>query len=190
MKYGCETTIIRLSGSHHYGYRRSVLFSDPLDPLGSRGVVDGSAHRERDFNRRMRNCCGELLSCCVKSQQGRNQTEPQALVIGLLHTAAATGYLKLGARYYNPTTGRFTQPDPSGKEPNTYNYASCNPGNNNDPSGRSACSDSIGGLFVGAASGAILMLGTNRYAPGPAIITIGAVGCAASFGWLMLRQHD
>jgi hypothetical protein len=44
-------------------------------------------------------------------------------------------------------------------------------------------------IFV-AASGAILMLGTNRYAPGPAIITIGAVGCAALFGWLMLRQHD
>jgi RHS repeat-associated protein len=44
-------------------------------------------------------------------------------------------HLKLGARYYNPTTARFTQPDPSGKEANTYNYASCNPVNSTDPTG-------------------------------------------------------
>ena len=31
-----------------------------------------------------------------------------------------SGYLKLGARYYNPTTARFTQPDPSGQETNTH----------------------------------------------------------------------
>jgi hypothetical protein len=28
-----------------------------------------------------------------------------------------TIHLKLGARYYNPTTGRFTQPDPAAKNP-------------------------------------------------------------------------
>ncbi len=30
------------------------------------------------------------------------------------------GTIKFGARYYNPTTGRFTQPDPSGQESNRY----------------------------------------------------------------------
>jgi RHS repeat-associated protein len=106
----------------------------------------------------MRNCCGELLPCCVKSQQGRNQTEPQALVIGLSHTAAATGYLKLGARYYNPTTGRFTQPDPSGKEANTYNYATCNPVNSTDPTGL----DAAGCWFsAGVAVGALITVVTG-----------------------------
>jgi RHS repeat-associated protein len=37
-----------------------------------------------------------------------------------------TGYTKFGARYYNPTTGRFTQPDPSGQEDNGYIYAGSN----------------------------------------------------------------
>jgi uncharacterized protein RhaS with RHS repeats len=47
----------------------------------------------------------------------------------------APHHLKLGARYYNPTTARFTQPDPSGQETNTYNYAACNPVNSTDPTG-------------------------------------------------------
>lgn len=40
-----------------------------------------------------------------------------------------TGYTKFGARYYDPTTGRFTQPDPSGQESNRYAYVGCNPVN-------------------------------------------------------------
>lgn len=47
----------------------------------------------------------------------------------------ATGLTKLGARYYDPNIGRFTQPDPSGKEDNQYAYASNNTANNTDPSG-------------------------------------------------------
>lgn len=46
-----------------------------------------------------------------------------------------TGLIKLGYRYYDPTTGRFTQPDPSGQETNTYLYAGGNPANYTDPSG-------------------------------------------------------
>jgi RHS repeat-associated protein len=68
-------------------------------------------------------------------------------------------YLKLGARYYNPTTARFTQPDPSGQEPNTYNYASCNPINNTDPTGLFPCQGfnecASGGALVGGFIGAI-----------------------------------
>lgn len=47
----------------------------------------------------------------------------------------ATVLHKFGARYYDATTGRFTQPDLSGQEANTYAYAECNPVNKTDPSG-------------------------------------------------------
>lgn len=47
----------------------------------------------------------------------------------------STGLYKLGARYYQPMLGRFTQPDPSGQEANTYLYAGANPINGTDPSG-------------------------------------------------------
>ena len=61
-------------------------------------------------------------------------------------------HLKLDARYYNPTTGRFTQPDPSGQEANTYNYASFNPVNSADPTGLDGVCDHYGtavGFVVG-----------------------------------------
>jgi RHS repeat-associated protein len=45
---------------------------------------------------------------------------------------------KLGARYYDTTTGRFTQYDPAGQEANPYSYAGCNPINAKDPSGLAA----------------------------------------------------
>ncbi|WHP58985.1 RHS repeat-associated core domain-containing protein [Arthrobacter sp. KFRI-F3372] len=43
--------------------------------------------------------------------------------------------IKFGARYYNPSRGRFTQPDPSGQEQNRYLYAAADPISNTDPSG-------------------------------------------------------
>ncbi|ROQ30280.1 RHS repeat-associated protein [Frondihabitans sp. PhB188] len=42
---------------------------------------------------------------------------------------------KLGARYYDPTVGRFTQVDPSGQSQNQYLYASDDPINGSDSSG-------------------------------------------------------
>lgn len=53
---------------------------------------------------------------------------------------AATGYTKFGARYYNPAIGRFTQLDPSGKDPH-YSYAGNNPITISDTSGLSFLSD-------------------------------------------------
>ena len=44
---------------------------------------------------------------------------------------------KLGARYYDTTTGRFTQYDPSGQESHPYAYAENDPANKMDPSGLS-----------------------------------------------------
>ncbi|MGZ2356660.1 RHS repeat-associated core domain-containing protein [Streptomyces sp. 372A] len=46
-----------------------------------------------------------------------------------------TGLYEMGARYYDPTLGRFTQPDPSGQETTTYLYGAGDPINHTDPSG-------------------------------------------------------
>ncbi|MER7057962.1 RHS repeat-associated core domain-containing protein [Streptomyces sp. NPDC000351] len=51
--------------------------------------------------------------------------------------ADPTGLHKMGHRYYEPTLGRLTQPDPSGQEANPYLYAGGDPINNADPSGLS-----------------------------------------------------
>jgi RHS repeat-associated protein len=48
---------------------------------------------------------------------------------------AFSGYYKFGARYYDPVIGRWTQPDPSGQDANSYAYAGGNPANFVDPSG-------------------------------------------------------
>ncbi|WP_394426178.1 RHS repeat-associated core domain-containing protein [Streptomyces sp. SGAir0957] len=48
-----------------------------------------------------------------------------------------SGLYKMGVRYYDPQLGRFTQPDPSGKESNLYAYAAGDPTNRIDPNGLS-----------------------------------------------------
>ncbi|MEW2266066.1 RHS repeat-associated core domain-containing protein [Streptomyces sp. NPDC047853] len=53
--------------------------------------------------------------------------------------ADPTGLYKMGHRYYDPTLGRFTQPDPSGQETNAYLYAAGDPINNTDPNGLLGC---------------------------------------------------
>ncbi|MFB7650417.1 MULTISPECIES: RHS repeat-associated core domain-containing protein [unclassified Streptomyces] len=71
--------------------------------------------------------------------------------------ADPTGLYKMGHRYYDPTLGRFTQPDPSGQETNPYLYAAGDPINNTDPSGLFSVGDfvkdTIGGALIGAAAG-------------------------------------
>ncbi|MFJ3767239.1 RHS repeat-associated core domain-containing protein [Streptomyces sp. NPDC090082] len=52
-----------------------------------------------------------------------------------------TGLYKMGARYYDPALGRFTQPDPSGQEKNPYLYATGDPINHTDPTGLNAVSN-------------------------------------------------
>jgi RHS repeat-associated protein len=46
-----------------------------------------------------------------------------------------SGLYKMGARYYDPALGHFTQPDPSGQENNAYLYAGADPVNHSDPTG-------------------------------------------------------
>ncbi|MGI8690094.1 MAG: colicin E5-related ribonuclease [Thermomicrobiales bacterium] len=58
----------------------------------------------------------------------------------------STGLYKMGARYYDPARGRFTQLDPLG---NGYVYASDNPVNFVDPTGLDDCSDANSSCSAG-----------------------------------------
>ncbi|ROP44393.1 RHS repeat-associated protein [Rathayibacter sp. PhB185] len=52
-----------------------------------------------------------------------------------LQQVDSSGIYKVGARYYDPSLGRFTQVDPSGQESNPYLYSGADPINRSDPSG-------------------------------------------------------
>jgi len=74
---------------------------------------------------------------------------------------SATSLYRMTQRYYQPTSGRFTQMDPLPESvmlPNRYEYAGCNPSNFVDPSGLHAdCVNSVAAtywstlIFVGSA---------------------------------------
>ncbi|MFI1004975.1 RHS repeat-associated core domain-containing protein [Streptomyces galbus] len=51
---------------------------------------------------------------------------------------------------YDPNLGRFTQPDPSGKEQNAYSYVGGDPINSNDPTGLFSWDVALGSEVVGA----------------------------------------
>jgi RHS repeat-associated protein len=75
------------------------------------------------------------------------------------YTDAGTGLLKLGARYYDPTQNRFTQPDPQThpgdiNQSSPYPYAGDDPVNHVDPAGKDLFGD-----IVGAATGTLLLAG-------------------------------
>ncbi|TDX83553.1 RHS repeat-associated core domain-containing protein, partial [Amycolatopsis arida] len=89
-----------------------------------------------------------------------------------------------GHRYYNPTWGRFTQPDPTGQETNPYTYSNCDPINRSDPTGAYGLGDFVGtvadyvevGAAVGAAAGCVVGAVSSA---GPGCVPgagIGAVG--------------
>jgi uncharacterized protein RhaS with RHS repeats len=95
----------------------------------------------------------------------------------------------MGARYYNPFRGRFTQADPSGQSANRYAYVGCNPINATDPTGLNsspACIQSGGltaALGVGAAGfgiGALVATGTIFGAPAGAVLGAAAVATTAA----------
>ena len=65
----------------------------------------------------------------------------------------------MGARWYDPTLGRFTQADPSGQETNPYLYAAGNPINGMDSTGLSVQSIIFGSLVGGMATAGALMFG-------------------------------
>ncbi|MFD5949775.1 RHS repeat-associated core domain-containing protein [Streptomyces collinus] len=86
-----------------------------------------------------------------------------------------TGLYKMGHRYYDPTLGRFTQPDPSGQEKNPYLYAGGDPVNNSDPSGLNLVSN----LLLGKD---LLELGTDAVNGDGKALEGDLVGTLASLG--------
>ncbi len=93
--------------------------------------------------------------------------------------ADPTGLYKMGHRYYDPTLGRFTQPDPSGQEKNAYLYAAGDPINNMDPSGLGFL-DSVSNFLEdtndiwGAVTGCVAGVG--------AAAETGIIAAASTFG--------
>ncbi|MEU1049405.1 RHS repeat-associated core domain-containing protein [Streptomyces sp. NPDC005897] len=82
--------------------------------------------------------------------------------------ADPTGLYKMGHRYYDPTLGRFTQPDPSGQEENPYLYAEGDPVNRTDPTGLFGWGE-IGGIVLGTAIGAAATVVTGNPIAGSVI---------------------
>ncbi|MDJ0358576.1 RHS repeat-associated core domain-containing protein [Paenarthrobacter sp. PH39-S1] len=93
-----------------------------------------------------------------------------------------TGWVKYGARWYNPTTGRWTQQDTLDHpldpgNANRYAYAANDPINLSDPTGYSygscVAKSSISGVIGGAAAGFVGGLLTAVLGPEAPIITAG-----------------
>lgn len=103
-----------------------------------------------------------------------------------------TGVYKMGARYYDPQLGRFTQPDPSGQEKNPYLYAGGDFINNSDPTGLFSFSDildkgsdvfgvvtgCVAGVTAAAETGAIAYSATVGGVVGAGVGSVVGAGAA------------
>lgn len=76
------------------------------------------------------------------------------------------GLYRLGARYYDPGTGRFTQFDPSGQEASPYGYAACDP-------------VAVTDLVIAAAGIAFSAILIGAAATNPVTLAAGAAAAAA-----------
>ncbi|MEU0914591.1 RHS repeat-associated core domain-containing protein [Streptomyces althioticus] len=88
--------------------------------------------------------------------------------------ADPTGLYKMGHRYYDPTLGRFTHPDPSGQESNPYLYAAGDPINNTDPTGLWSIADTINTTI------AVIGLAAAIPTGGASLTVLGGVGLAVA----------
>ncbi|MQL62894.1 hypothetical protein F6Q10_09805 [Streptomyces vinaceus] len=94
--------------------------------------------------------------------------------------ADPTGLYKMGHRYYDPTLGRFTQPDPSGQESNPYLYAAGDPINNSDPHGLLSLGGVLEGFGIGLTLGALVASGPLGIGLGVAAAGADIAGAAVS----------
>ena len=104
-----------------------------------------------------------------------------------------SGYTHLGARYYDPTTTKFTQPDTIDRlaDPtngNLYQYAAANPCNNTDPTGRGIGDCARGGTEL--ALGTIATVGGIILEPpsgglSTVVVVAGVLGVGYSFSDLL-----
>jgi len=110
--------------------------------------------------------------------------QPLQYISGFHDTAPgnSTGLYKLGARYYDSAIGRFTQRDPSGRNPG-YLYGGGNPTSQSDPSGLDFLDDVAGGV-VGAVTGVVVTLATGNVFAGAAAgacVGVGVTDASASY---------
>lgn len=105
----------------------------------------------------------------------------------------ASGYYQFGVRYYDPSLGRWTQQDPVAgslfdlNSGNRYTYASDDPVNLVDSSGKQSVADSVLSCIVGGFVGGVLatlavalVTGGPGSITAPAIIGGAVVGCLFS----------
>ncbi|MGO4958514.1 RHS repeat-associated core domain-containing protein [Luteococcus sp. Sow4_B9] len=93
----------------------------------------------------------------------------------------ATGLVRLGARWYDPTQGRFTTADPPGQEINPYLYAAGNPINFTDPTGLFSTMDAIN-ITMGAVGMAGAIIGIASLAPTAGPVAMLGTGIGFAFG--------
>jgi RHS repeat-associated protein len=83
----------------------------------------------------------------------------------------------LGARYYDPTTGRFIQADPSGQESNPYTYAAGDPINRVDPTG---LAETLGQKILAVAIGVAVTAVATPFVDPVVASAFGACAAAAA----------
>lgn len=106
-----------------------------------------------------------------------------------------TSHYAIGARYLNPSLGRWTQPDPlEGRtnpaqpaETNPYAYVGCNPTNYTDPTGRSA-SSCAGAVFF-AAVGTVGFVAAS-FATSGIGFAVGAIGYVGSISGVLSECEE
>jgi RHS repeat-associated protein len=79
----------------------------------------------------------------VATTSGTPNPDPEQFATG---ETQAAGLESMGARYYNPASGRFVSQDPAGfggGSPDLYQYAGADPVNYNDPSGLGSCPNGV-----------------------------------------------
>jgi len=89
------------------------------------------------------NGAGALVNSYTYDPYGNATTQTETVTnpfrwIGAVWDASTALY-KIGARYYAPALGRFTQPDPLSVDSPNYTYAGGDPINASDPSGLFCC---------------------------------------------------
>jgi RHS repeat-associated protein len=163
-----------LAAVHRDGITQHVL----LGRLGStRAIWDGSrlvaAYNYRPF--------GDLIAPAYR--------QPAAADLPYLFTGqeldAETGLYNLGARLYDPATGRMVSIDPAGQYPSPYLYAGADPVNLFDPTGEfswswGAFAAVLGG--VAALIGGIIVSVATGGAATPAVVALGALAGGALIG--------
>jgi RHS repeat-associated protein len=117
-------------------------------------------------------------ACNPKGRGGTKGTRYSPFRYTGSYLDAGTPFYQMGARYYHPSAGRFTQQDPLGSsvlKPNRYAYAGCNPANRVDPTGLWYCDLGIsGGYIIGATLGLQFNTEEAFWYAGGGLVTPGA----------------